>query len=78
MESKIIIGLIFVFFSITCQAQKKDKFIPLDMKKKTHSFALPALQIENIFMENLNAVLFDKDDCYMNSIISNPNNVSSG
>jgi hypothetical protein len=73
MEGKIIIGLMFFFFSITSQAQK-NKFIPPDWKQQTYSFALPELQIDSIFMKNLNVVLFDKNDRYMNSRISNPNN----
>jgi hypothetical protein len=70
---KIIIGLMFIFSSITGQAQK-NKFIPPDWEQKTYSFTLPALQIASIFMENLNDVLFDKNDSYMNSIVSNSKN----
>jgi hypothetical protein len=70
MEGKIIIGLIFVFSATISQAQN-NKFISPDMTQKTHSFALPALQIDSIFIANLNAVLFDKNDRYMNSIIFN-------
>lgn len=76
MESKIIIviGFIYAFSSIASQAQKNDKLIPFDMEQKTYSFSLPELLIDSVFMENLNTVLFDKNDCYMNNIISNPNN----
>jgi hypothetical protein len=70
---KIIIELIFIFSSIVGQAQKKT-YIPPVMTQKTYVFMSPELQIDSIFMENLNAMLFDKDDRYMNSRISNPNN----
>ena len=76
MKSKIImvVGLIFVFASITSQAQKNEKLIPFDMEQKTHSFSLPELVIDSVFTKNLNTILFDKNDLYMNNIISNPNN----
>lgn len=72
MEGKIIIGLIFILSTTICQAQKNSKYISPDMTTKTHSFALPELQVDSIFIENLNTVLCDKNDRYMNNIISNP------
>jgi hypothetical protein len=73
MESKIIIGLIFILSTTISQAQN-NKFIPPDMIQKTHSFVLPELQIDSTVIANLAAVLFDKNSRYVNSIISNPNN----
>lgn len=75
MESKIIIGLICIIVTTTCQGQVNGKYVPPDVTiQKAHSFALPALQIDSVFIKNLNTVLFNKTDHYMNSIISNPNN----
>ena len=71
MKNKIIIGLIFVFSTTISQAQN-NKFIPPDMTPKTHSFALPELHIDSTVIANLDIVLFDKNDSYINSIISNP------
>ena len=73
MENKIIICLIFCFSITNVQAQNSN-FIPPDMSQKTHSFALPELQIDSTFIANLDIVLFDKNDLLMNSRISNPNN----
>ena len=72
MQGKIIIGLIFIFATTVCQAQKSSKYKSPDMITKTHSFVLPELQVDSIFIENLNAVLFDKNDHYVNNITSNP------
>lgn len=41
------------------------------MTQKTYSFVLPELIVDSIFIENLNTVLFDENDHYMNSILSN-------
>jgi hypothetical protein len=50
------------------QAQE-DIFIPSppDWTPKIHSFVLPELQTDSTFIENLNTVLFDKNDAYINS-----------
>jgi hypothetical protein len=71
MEGKIVIGLIFVFSATINQAQN-NKFVPPDWTPKKHSFALPELQVDSIFIDNLIIVLFDKNDRYMNNIMSNP------
>jgi len=63
-------------FSLTMSYAQNNKFIPPDWRQteKTLSVSvvLPALQIDSIFMENLNTVLFDKNDRFMNRIIFNP------
>lgn len=45
------------------QAQKNERFTPPDMAQKTHTFALPELQIDSTFITNLNAVIFEKERC---------------
>ena len=72
MKGKIIIGLIFIFATTICQAQINSKYIPPDMTAKTHSFVLPELRVDSIFIENLNTALYDKNDRYLKNIISNP------
>jgi hypothetical protein len=76
MRDKIIIGLIFVFSATISQAQN-NKFIPPDMSQKTHSFALSELQIDSTVIANLATILFDKNNRYVNSIISNSRNSKS-
>lgn len=72
MESKIKV-LIFIFTITISQAQNNGKhIIPPDIKVKTYFFVLPELKVDSVFIENLNAILFNDSDCYMNSIISNP------
>ena len=52
---------IFLFLLIggvtVIQAQKNEKFTPPEMTQKTHTFALPELQIDSTFITNLNTVL---------------------
>ena len=58
---------IFLFLLIggvtVIQAQKNEKFTPPEMTQKTHTFALPELQIDSTFITNLNAVIFEKEGC---------------
>ena len=72
MKIKFIVVLLFAFSFVVCRAQKS-KYPPLMMKQKTYSFALPALQIDSAFMANLRAVLFERNDHYMNHLLSRPN-----
>ena len=57
---------IFLFLLIggvtVIQAQKNERFTPPNMTQKTHTFALPELQIDSTFITNLNAVIFEIDD----------------
>ena len=63
MENKIILGFIFVFFSMSIQGQKTDTIIPPpELKTKKHSFVQTQLQVDSMFMENLRLVLFDKEE----------------
>lgn len=71
-DKRFVLGLFVIFFAMMTQAQENRKFIPPDMTQKSHSFALPELRVDSTFVENLNTVLFDKNDSYMNDIISNP------
>jgi len=71
---EIILGLLFFFSMNISQAQEKRVFIPPNWEQKTHSFEVPELQIDSAFIVNLDTILFDKNNSYMNSIISNPNN----
>ena len=73
MENKIIICLIFCFSTTIGQAQNNN-YIPPDTTQKTHFFTLPELQIDSTFIANLEIILFDKNDRFMNIIISDPNN----
>ena len=71
-DKKNILGLFFIFCTIVIQAQDNKIFIPPDMTQEIHSFELPALLVDSIFIENLHTVLFDKSCDYLNSIVSNP------
>ncbi|GHT46279.1 hypothetical protein AGMMS49965_23740 [Bacteroidia bacterium] len=74
MKGKIIIEFLLALLATVSQAQNNNKFIPPESTTKTYSFALPELQIDSMFIANLDTVLFDKNDRFMNSRISNPNN----
>ena len=58
---------IFLFLLIggvtVIQAQKNERFTPPNMTQKTHTFALPELQIDSTFITNLNTVLFSQKGC---------------
>jgi hypothetical protein len=54
MEGKMIMGLLLALSATVSQAQNNNRFIPPDWTPKTYSFALPELQIDSMFMENLN------------------------
>jgi hypothetical protein len=77
MGNKIIIvmiaGLIFVFSATIIQAQKRT-FIPPENTEKKYSYMRPELQVDSTFIANLNTILFNENDGYMNNIISNPQN----
>lgn len=64
MDVKKRILLFLLIGGVTViQAQKNERFTPPDMTQKTHTFALPELQIDNTFITNLNAVIFEKERC---------------
>ena len=64
MDVKKKIFLFLLIGGVTViQAQKNEKFTPPDMTQKTHTFALPELQIDSTFITNLNAVIFEKEGC---------------
>ena len=64
---------IFLFLLIggvtVIQAQKNEKFTPPEMTQKTHTFALPELQIDSTFITNLNAVIFENGEIPLNIIL---------
>ena len=72
MKSERLIGLIIVFASTISQAQNNSKYQPLDITAITHSFVSPELLVDSTFIEELNTVLFDQDDRYLQFILSNP------
>lgn len=78
MKNKIIVGLIFAFFSITSQSQNKDTFILLKSKQESHCFISSELRIDSIFMKNLNNILFDNNDCWWKSDTLNSLNKVEG
>jgi hypothetical protein len=58
MESKIIIGLIFIF-SVTISQAQNNKYIPPDWTPKKHSFALQEYAIkDSAFYNDLCSILF--------------------
>ncbi|EOA59422.1 hypothetical protein HMPREF1214_01574 [Bacteroides sp. HPS0048] len=62
VKKKILLFLLIGGVTVI-QAQKKERFTPPDMTQKTHTFALPELQIDSTFITNLNAVIFEKEGC---------------
>ena len=71
MDIKKKILLFLLIGGVTAiQAQKNERFTPPDMTQKTHTFALPELQIDSTFITNLNAVIFEKEGCGVKKIVS--------
>ena len=62
VKKKILLFLLIGGVTVI-QAQKNERFTPPDMTQKTHTFALPELQIDSTFITNLNAVIFEKEGC---------------
>ena len=64
MDVKKKIFLFLLIGGVTViQAQKNERFTPPNMTQKTHTFALPELQIDSTFITNLNTVLFSQKGC---------------
>lgn len=64
MDVKKKIFLFLLIGGVTViQAQKNERFTPPNMTQKTHTFALPELQIDSTFISNLNTVLFSQKGC---------------
>ena len=53
VKKKILLFLLIGGVTVI-QAQKNEKFTPPNMTQKTHTFALPELQIDSTFITNLN------------------------
>ena len=62
VKKKILLFLLIGGVTVI-QAQKNEKFTPPEMTQKTHTFALPELQIDSTFITNLNTVLFSQKGC---------------
>ena len=62
VKKKILLFLLIGGITVI-QAQKNERFTPPDMTQKTHTFALPELQIDSTFITNLNTVIFEKEGC---------------
>ena len=62
VKKKILLFLLIGGVTVI-QAQKNEKFTPPNMTQKTHTFALPELQIDSTFITNLNTVLFSQKGC---------------
>lgn len=73
MGDKFFLVLFIISFAIISQAQEKRKFTPPDIKPNIYTFTLPELQVNSIFIANLESVLFDRKCHFIDSILSNPN-----
>jgi hypothetical protein len=62
VKKKILLFLLIGGVTVI-QAQKNERFTPPNMTQKTHTFALPELQIDSTFITNLNTVLFSQKGC---------------
>lgn len=67
MKNKFILGILFSLLSTACYAQKNTPFIPFEIAPEKHSFVLPVLQVDSIFIKNLDAALFDENDRWWKS-----------
>lgn len=70
--------MLFSLLSTACYAQKNTPFIPFEIAPEKHSFVLPALQVDSIFIENLDAALFDENDRWWKSDKLNGANKANG